>query len=152
MEESVLFTRFFLMPYFPLTGPWTNSPSIWNCAYSLCCIRTIVVECTCRSNTFYPIAEVVINEVVCIAQFYGIEARAPIEHVGVAEVSKCRCRKFWSGCQGRATLEHAVVALVSQCRCLQCWSLSQGCATFEHAAVATLSKCSCWKFWCLCQG
>ena len=45
-EESVLFTRFFLMSYFPLTGPFTNCPSSWNCIYSCCCIRTIVVECS----------------------------------------------------------------------------------------------------------
>ena len=45
-EELVLFTRFFLMSYFPLTGPFTNCPSCWNCTFSCCRVCAIVVECS----------------------------------------------------------------------------------------------------------
>ena len=39
-----------ILPYilFSINGSFTNnSPPFWNCTYSRCCIRTIVVECSC---------------------------------------------------------------------------------------------------------
>ena len=73
---------YWILPYvlFSINRPFTNSPSIWNCTYSCCCIRTVVVECTCWGNTFYPTVKCPwwsVCEVASIAQCYRLVFKYP---------------------------------------------------------------------------